>query len=277
MNLTTDNTESRNDARRRRMLQTQAIPNFLDPALEWRRIFAETWGTYLLVLVGAGGHITSARSAFPPPDAALAIAPGIMVMTIIYFMGTVSGAHINPAVTIAFAIRKNFPWVRVPGYIAGQLTGGLLAAATLSSLFGSASLPLGMTLPGKGTGELAAFIIEVIATAGLVNTILGTAAGARNIGPNGAIAVGGYIAITGIWAGPASSASMNPVRSLAPALLCGRHEGLWIYLAGPVAGALVGVLLEWILKGPPTPEGTIAAQGTLGIDDLSDRSQKSPD
>lgn len=104
-------------------------------------------------------------------------------------------------------------------------------------------------------------ILEVILTAGLVNTILGTASGARNIGTNGAIAVGGYIALAGLWADPISGASMNPARSLAPDLVRGNFATTWIYLIAPLAGALIGVFFEWILKGPPTAEGARAAQG----------------
>ena len=105
--------------------------------------------------------------------------------------------------------------------------------------------------------------MEVVLTAGLVNTILGTASGARNIGTNGAIAVGGYIALAGLWAAPISGASMNPVRSLAPDLVRGDLATTWIYVVGPVLGALIGVAFEWILKGPPTAAGAEAAQGTL--------------
>jgi aquaporin Z len=190
-----------------------------------------------------------------------------MVMAIIYFMGTVSGAHLNPAVTIAFAIRRNFPWIRVPGYIFAQIAGGWLAAYFLGYMFGNGAVVAGMTLPGHEVPPMKALVMETVLTAALVNTILGTSSGARNIGTNGAIAVGGYIAMTGLWAGPVSGASMNPVRSLAPALVCGDTKLIWIYIAGPIAGALIGVLFEWILKGPPTTAGTIAAQGTLDIDD----------
>ena len=111
--------------------------------------------------------------------------------------------------------------------------------------------------------------MEVLLTAGLVNTILGTASGARNIGTNGAIAVGGYIALAGLWAAPISGASMNPVRSLAPDLVGGDFDAAWIYLVGPLAGAMIAVAFEWILKGPPTTTGTIAAQGTLEIDEAA--------
>jgi aquaporin Z len=109
--------------------------------------------------------------------------------------------------------------------------------------------------------------MEIVLTAGLVNTILGTASGARNIGTNGAIAVGGYIALAGLWAAPISGASMNPVRSFAPDLLRGDISMTWIYVVGPVVGALIGVAFEWILKGKPTAAGALAAQGLLGVDD----------
>jgi aquaporin Z len=254
-------------AARARMLLAQLAPNFLDPKHEWKRIFAELWGTFLLVLVAVGGPVVATSANNHAVDALLPVAPGVMVMAIIYFMGTVSGAHLNPAVTIAFAIRRNFPWMRVPGYILAQIAGGWLAALFLGYMFGNGAVAAGMTLPGSGVTPTKAFVMEIVLAAGLVNTILGTASGARNIGPNGAIAVGGYIAMTGLWASPVSGASMNPVRSLAPALVWGDLSLAWIYVVGPLAGALIGVLFEWILKGPPTTAGTIAAQGTLGIDD----------
>ncbi|MEQ1473124.1 MAG: aquaporin [Candidatus Acidiferrum sp.] len=119
------------------MVEKQAVPNFFDPSLEWRRVFAETWGTFLLVLVAAGGGVVSAVSGGRVTLGMMVVAPGIMVMSIIYFMGSVSGAHLNPAVTLAFAVRRNFPWKRVPGYVAGQLIGGIGAAAFLRAMFGT--------------------------------------------------------------------------------------------------------------------------------------------
>ena len=112
---------------------------------------------------------------------------------------------------------------------------------------------------------------EVLLTAGLVNTILGTASGARNIGSNGAIAVGSYIALAGLWAAPISGASMNPARSLAPDLVRGDFGAAWIYVIGPFAGAMIAVAFEWILKGPPTTMGTVAAQGMLEGDEAAKR------
>ncbi len=235
---------------------------FMDPRREGRRIFAEAWGTFLLVVVAAGGGVVAAISGDAIPLAMRVIAPGLLVMAVIYFMGSVSGAHLNPAVTLAFALRRNFPWRRVPGYLLAQVVGGVGAALFLRSVFGSVG-ELGATLPGAGISGGQALAIEVLLTTGLVNTILGTAAGARNIGPNGALAVGGYIALAGLWAAPISGASMNPVRSLAPDLVRGNLHTTWIYLVGPGIGALLGVWCEWVLKGGPTPEGTAAAQGEL--------------
>ena len=253
----------------RRMVQRPSSPDFLDPSHEWRRLFAETWGTFLLVLVAAGGGMVAARSGGAVSPSATAVAPGIMVMAIIYFMGAVSGAHLNPAVTLAFALRGNFPWRRVPGYVMAQVIGAVAAALFLRAMLGTAGA-LGATVPGSGIGNVRALVMEILLTAGLVNVILGTASGARNIGANGALAVGGYIAVARLWAEPICGASMNPVRSLAPDLVRGDFSTTWIYLVGPIAGALIGVAFEWILKGKPTAAGAIAAQGMIGRDDPPD-------
>jgi aquaporin Z len=253
-------------AQQQRMVQRQPELDFFDSSLEWRRVFAETWGTFLLVLVAAGGGVVGALSGGRVTLGMMVVAPGIMVMAIIYFMGTVSGAHLNPAVTLAFAARRNFPWMRVPGYIAGQVVGGIGAAIFLRIMFGTVGV-LGATLPGSGVTSEKALAMEAVLTAGLVSTILGTASGARNIGTNGAIAVGGYIALAGLWAAPITGASMNPVRSLAPDLVRGDFHTTWIYIVGPFIGALIAVAFEWILKGKPTASGGIAARGTLGVED----------
>jgi aquaporin Z len=255
-------------AQQQRMVQRQSALDFLNPSLEWRRVFAETWGTFLLVLVAAGGGVVAAMSGGRVTLGMMVVAPGIMVMAIIYFMGAVSGAHLNPAVTLAFAVRRNFPWRRVPAYIVGQVIGAIGAAFFLRAMFGTIGA-LGATMPGSGVTIGKALAMEAVLTAGLVNTILGTASGARNIGTNGAIAVGGYIALSGLWAAPVTGASMNPARSLAPDLVRGDFHTTWIYVLGPAVGALIGVAFEWILKGKPTEAGRIAAQGTLGVDDPS--------
>ncbi|HLI66734.1 MAG TPA: aquaporin, partial [Caulobacteraceae bacterium] len=168
--------------------------------------------------------------------------------------------HLNPAVTLAFAVRRNFPWSRVPAYVVAQFAGATAAAGVLRLVFGLVG-KFGATTPAPGVSDVKAVLVEALLTAGLVNTILGAAAGARNVGPNAAIAVGGYIALADLWAGPVTGASMNPARSLAPDLVRGDLHSTWIYLAGPLLGALVGVGLEWLLKGRPTAEGAKAAQG----------------
>ncbi|MGA3133350.1 MAG: aquaporin [Terracidiphilus sp.] len=245
-----------------RMLHGSETPDFLESAHEWRRLFAEAWGTFLLVVVAAGAGVVGAQSGGAISLGMKVVAPGLMVMAIIYFMGAVSGAHLNPAVTLAFALRRNFPWSRVPGYITAQIIGGIAAASFLRALFGIQGL-FGATTPGPGVSDFKALAMEVLLTTGLVSTILGTASGARNIGSNGALAVGGYISLAGLWAAPISGASMNPVRSFAPDLIRGDMATTWIFVVGPVLGAIIAVGFEWILKGNPTAAGTLAARGDL--------------
>jgi len=245
-----------------RMLDGSAAPDFLESVHEWRRLFAETWGTFLLVVVAAGADVIGAQSGGAISLGMKVVAPGMMVMVIIYFMGTVSGAHLNPAVTLAFALRRNFPWSRVPGYVVAQIVGGVAAASFLRAMFGTRGL-LGATTPGAGVGDFKALAMEVLLTTGLVSTILGTASGARNVGSNAALAVGGYIALAGLWAAPISGASMNPVRSFAPDLIRGDLVTTWIYIVGPMLGGMIAVGFEWILKGRPTAAGALAARGVL--------------
>jgi len=245
-----------------RMLDGSAPLDFLESAHEWRRLFAEAWGTFLLVVVAAGADVVGAQSGGAISLGMKVVAPGMMVMAIIYFMGTVSGAHLNPAVTLAFAARRNFPWSRVPGYLVAQIVGGVAAASFLRAMFGTRGL-LGATTPGAGVGDFRALVMEVLLTTGLVSTILGTASGARNVGSNAALAVGGYVALAGLWAAPISGASMNPVRSFAPDLIRGDLTTTWIYVVGPLLGGIIAVGFEWILKGRPTAAGALAAQGEL--------------
>jgi aquaporin Z len=243
-------------------LQTPWTRDFHNLSYEWRRLFAEVLGTFFLVVVAAGAVVVNAKSHGQVPLDARVTAPGLMVMAVIYFMGTVSGAHLNPAVTAAFALRGNFPWRRVPGYVVAQLVGGVLAAGFLRATFGNIG-HLGATQPAPGISAGTALLIEVLLTTGLVSVILGTASGARNIGANAALAVAGYIVLSGLWAGPVSGASMNPARSLGPAVFGGDWGDAWVYVAGPLAGAALAVVFASILRGPPSPAATEAAQGSL--------------
>jgi aquaporin Z len=240
--------------------------DFWDDRYEGRRLFSEVLGTFLLVLVAVGGGMVNARfGGDAVPAAARVVAPALMVMAIILFMGTVSGAHLNPAVSIAFALRGNFPWRRVPAYVAAQVVGSVLAVLLLWALIGKHG-SAGLTLPGPGVSAWGALEWEIVLTAGLVSVILGTASGAQQIGPFAAIGVAGYIALAGLWGAPVSGASMNPARSLGPALVLGDWTAWWAYLIGPLAGAIIAVGCAWVLRGPGGGAGgTEAAQGTLGV------------
>jgi aquaporin Z len=229
-----------------------------------RRLFSELFGTFLLVLVAAGAAVVGAKTGVPISRSAAVAAPGLMVMAIILFMGDVSGAHVNPAVTFAFALRRDFPWRRVPGYVVAQLAGATLACLLLWAVYGKVG-NLGATEPGPRIADWQAFVTEAVLTLGLAITILGTASRAQNVGPLSAVAVGGYIILAGLWSSPVSGASMNPARSFGPDLVLGNFAHLWIYLAGPLAGALVAVGIERFLRGPGgRGGGRRAARGSAG-------------
>jgi aquaporin Z len=242
------------------------IQDFNDPRQEWRRFFSEVLGTFFLVLVAAGGGMMG--HAFPGviSRTAAVVAPALMVMAIILFMGKISGAHLNPAVSIAFALRRDFPWQRVPGYIVAQLGGATLAALFLHAVI-NVSAMYGSNYPAHGYSDMAAFWMELILTTGLVSVILGTASGAQNIGIIGAFGVGGYIALAGLWGSPISGASMNPARTFGPDLVSTTFTGYWVYIAGPIAGAVLAVVIAYVLRGPGGGKaGSGAAQGGLFTD-----------
>ena len=246
--------------------------DFDDPRREWRRLFSELLGTFALVLAAAGGGLLHAKGQISLPAAV--VAPGLTVMAIILFMGAVSGAHLNPAVSLAFALRGDFPWKRVPGYIVIQLIGATLACLFLRAVFGNVE-HLGATLPGPGYHDWQALLMEIVLTARLVSVILGTASAAQNVGAIAALGVGGYIALAGLWAAPVSGVSMNPARSFGPALASGDWTSYWVYLVGPVAGALIAVGFAYVLRGRGgdvisraagsgvLDEGTLAAKAEL--------------
>jgi aquaporin Z len=239
--------------------------DFADERYWWRRLFAEVFGTFLLVMVAAGGPMINARFGGDVISrGALVVAPGLMVMAIILFMGAVSGAHLNPAVTVAFTLRGDFPVRRVAPYIIAQFTGAVLATLVLIGVVGKQGTA-GLTLPGPGISTGLAMAWEVLLTTGLASVILGTASGAQQIGAMAAIGVGGYIALAGLVGAPVSGASMNPARSLGPALVLGNWASWWAYLAGPLIGVLAAVVFAQILRGRGGGQfGIRAAQGTLG-------------
>jgi aquaporin Z len=237
--------------------------DFDDPRLEWRRLFSELLGTFFLVLVAAGGAVVNATSHGGISRTAAVAAPGLMVMAIILFMGAVSGAHLNPAVTLAFALRRDFPWRRVPGYVIVQLGAATLACVFLAAVFGKVGM-LGATEPGSGIADWQAMITEMALTVGLVSTILGTASRAQNVGPLSAVAVGAYVALAGLWASPVSGASMNPARSFGPDLSLANFAHYWVYAVGPIAGGVIAVGFAWLLRGRGGDVGGLAAaQGAV--------------
>jgi aquaporin Z len=243
------------------MLEFGSRADFDNPELEWRRLFSEMLGTFMLVIVAAGGAILHSKGEIGL-SAAVA-APGLMVMAIILFMGAVSGAHLIPGVSLAFAIRRDFPWRRFPGYVIAQLLGATLACLFLDAVFGNIH-HLGATLPGPGYENWQALLMEIVLTAVLVSVILGTASAAQNVGAIAALGVGGYIALAGLWAAPVSGASMNPARSFGPALVSGDWTSYWVYILGPLAGAALAVGCAILLRGPGGGRISRAAgEGTL--------------
>jgi aquaporin Z len=240
--------------------ETPWIREFHNDEHEVRRLFAEALGTFLLVLVAVGAVVVDLKSPGTVPLPAQEVAPGLAIMAIIYSIGSVSGAHVNPAVTFSYALRRNFPWQRVPGYFLAQFVGAVCAVVFLRLTLGNLG-ELGSSQPGPGVSSLTAFFFELVLTAGLVTVTLGTASGENNVGPNAAIARGGYIAAAGLWAGPITGASMNPIRSVAPALVGDHWSHVWIYIAGPLAGGAIAVGFAWILRGAPTSAADRAAQG----------------
>src|SRR6478752_10539773 len=224
------------------------IDDFHNPRQEWRRLFSEVMGTFFLVLVAAGGGMMG--HAFPDTISrtAAVVAPGLMVFAIILFMGKVSGAHLNPAVSIGFALRGDFPWRRVPGYIVVQLIGAGLAAWFLQGVIHVSAI-YGSNYPAANYSSLDAFWMETILTFGLLSVILGTASGAQNIGIIGAMGVGAYIALAGLWGSPISGASMNPARTFGPDLVGASFTDYWVYVVGPLCGMVLAVGFAYILRG----------------------------
>jgi aquaporin Z len=241
----------------------QPIADFQNPNQEWRRLFSELLGTFFLVMVAAGGGMMGAAFPNTISRTAAVVSPGLMVMAIIMFMGKVSGAHLNPAVSIAFALRRDFPWRRVPGYIVVQLVGATLAALVLHALI-DVSAVQGSNYLASGFSAGTGFWMELLLTFGLVSVILGTASGAQNIGIIAALAVGAYIALAGLWGSPISGASMNPARTFGPDLVGGKFTDYWVYVAGPIVGGALAVAVAFVLRGSGGGlSGSGAAQGGL--------------
>lgn len=213
--------------------------------LPWRLALAEAVGTFGLVFAGTGAVVVNAETGGVIGHLGIGLTFGLIVMTMIYAIGHISGAHINPAVTIAFWATRHFPASLVPLYLISQFVGAVLASLTLLAMFGD-TVSLGATVPREGA--LQSFTLEIVLTFFLMFVIMAVATDVRAVGQAAAIAIGGTVGLEALFAGPISGASMNPARSLAPALVSGTWEAQWVYIVAPVVGALLGALVYAALR-----------------------------
>jgi aquaporin NIP len=208
-----------------------------EPALA-RALVAEAIGTFALVFAGAGAIMVDAKT-HQLGHVGVAITFGLVIMVMIYAVGYVSGVYFNVAVTFAFALTRHFPWRRAVAYWAAQFTGALIAAAVLRGSLGDVA-HVGATLPSGSQGQ--SFLWEVVMSAFLMFVILAVATDTRAVGEAAAIAIGGTIALDAMFGGPISGASMNPMRSLGPALVSGDMHAVWLYILAPIVGTSIGGL-----------------------------------
>ena len=210
-----------------------------------RRLAAEALGAFALVFFGAGAIMVDADGG-GLGQLGVALAFGLAIATMIYALGHVSGAHFNPAVSLGFALTRHFPWSRVAGYWAAQAAGAVAAAFLLRASLGDVA-NVGATLPSGSDRQ--SFLWEVVLTFFLMLVIMAVATDTRAVGEAAALAVGGTVGLCALVGGPVSGASMNPARSLGPALASGEFEALWIYLLAPLVGASLGALAYQLLRG----------------------------
>jgi aquaporin NIP len=213
-----------------------------------RSLAAEAIGTFALVFAGAGAITVNAKT-HQLGHVGIAITFGLVIMVMIYALGHISGAHFNGAVTFAFALTRHFPWPRAFAYWLAQLIGALAAAALLRASLGNIA-HLGATLPSGSQGQ--SFLWELVMSAFLMLVVLSVATDTRAVGEAAAIAIGGTIALDAMFGGPVSGASMNPMRSLGPALVSGDLHALWIYIAAPILGTSLGGVAYQLVRGETT-------------------------
>jgi aquaporin NIP len=211
-----------------------------------KRLLAEFLGTFILVFAGTGAIVVDQSFGGVIGHPGISLIFGLVVLAMIHTFGDVSGAHLNPAVTLGFAVAGRFKWKDVPGYATAQISGALASSAVVKTLFPS-SLTLGATLPSGSLTQT--FILEIILTAILMLVILSVSTGAKEKGITAGITIGAVVALEAMLAGPICGASMNPARSLAPAILGGNFQHLWLYPTATILGALLAVPLCHAVRG----------------------------
>jgi MIP family channel proteins len=212
-----------------------------------RRAAAEGIGAFALVFAGCGAIVTEAEHPGTLGTVGIAFTFGLVIMAMVYATGHLSGAHLNPAVTLAFALTRHFPARETVAYIAAQVAGALTAAGLLAAIWPGDPASLGTTLPSVGAGSALAY--EAVLTAFLMFVIVAVATDTRAVGAGAAIAIGGTVGLDALFGGPITGASMNPARSIGPALVSGELHDLWIYLVGPIAGAALGAIAYQVVRG----------------------------
>jgi aquaporin NIP len=216
-----------------------------------RRCLAEAFATFALVFAGCGAIVANAERGGQLGSNGIALAFGLVIMVMVYATGHLSGAHINPAVTAAFCAGRHFPLRDAAWYVPAQLAGAVAGAMLLRLLWDGTPADLGATIPSVGVGS--AFAYEIVMTAFLMFVIMAVATDTRAVGAAAAIAIGGTVALDAVFGGPVTGASMNPARSFGPALVAGEWHDFWIYVVGPVLGALVGAFGYQIVRAGETP------------------------
>jgi len=221
----------------------------MDGSLQlWRRCAAEGFAAFALVTAGCGAIITNAQYGEALGTVGIALVFGLVIMVMVYATGHLSGAHINPAVTLAFTLTRHFSLREAAAYIAAQLAGATAAALLLLAVWTDKPASLGATLPSVGAGS--ALVYEAVLSAFLMFVIMAVATDTRAVGAAAAIAIGGTIGLDALFGGPVTGASMNPARSFGPALVSGEWRDFWVYVVGPVAGAASGARAYQLIRGP---------------------------
>jgi aquaporin NIP len=224
-----------------------------------RAMVAEAIGTFALVFAGCGAIMVDAK-AHALGHVGVAITFGLVIMFGIYAVGHISGAHFNPSVTFAFALSRHFPWSRAVGYWGAQLIGAIVAAAVLRGSLGNIA-DVGATLPSGSQAQ--SFLWELVLTFFLMFVIMAVATDTRAVGEAAAIAVGGTVGLDAMFGGPISGASMNPARSIGPALVSGNLHALWLYIVAPICGASLAALAYQFVRGETTRPAAVGEEPSL--------------